>query len=163
MSSRAIFGAGCFWGVESAYRALRPILDVEVGYAGGDRADPTYEAVCSGSTGHAEVVRVEFDAAQISYEQLLETFFESHDPTQMNRQGPDVGTQYRSLVLAMDEDQASAARSAIEEAERAGRFGGRPIVTDVLMYDGSGNARFWRAEEYHQRYFEKKGIESCRI
>lgn len=144
-----MFGAGCFWGVEAAFRELPGVKDVTSGYSGGERAEPTYEDVCSGATGHAEVVEVEYDPDEVSYEQLLDKFWEVHDPTQLNRQGPDVGSQYRSAIFFHDREQEAAAiRSREEVQERTPR----PIVTEITPA-----SEFWRAEEYHQRYFERKG------
>jgi len=149
----ATFGAGCFWGVEAAFRELAGVVDTEVGYTGGNTDDPTYEDVCSGRTGHAEAVRVTFDPDRISYENLLEVFWRIHDPTQVNRQGPDVGTQYRSAIFPHSGEQASAARASKEERVRSGQR----IATSI---EPAG--RFWRAEEYHQRYLEKRGAARCR-
>ncbi len=151
MSEFAIFAAGCFWGVESAFRNVEGVVDVEAGYTGGHTANPTYEQVCSDTTGHAEAVRVEYDPRLVSYDRLLEVFFSIHDPTQKNRQGPDVGSQYRSAVFVRSPDQEKAAHEAIA---RLGNGGGlrRPVATEVVPA-----GPFWRAEEYHQRYDEKKG------
>ncbi len=146
---KATFGAGCFWGVESAFRELPGVSEVTSGYAGGERPEPTYGDVCSGDTGHAEVVEVEFDPERISYEQLLEKFWEIHDPTTPNRQGPDVGTQYRSAIFFHDPEQEAAAIRSRDERQARSR---RPIVTEV-----TSASDFWRAEDYHQRYFEKQG------
>jgi peptide-methionine (S)-S-oxide reductase len=155
--AQATFGAGCFWGVEVAFRQLRGVSDAAVGYAGGAVADPSYQQVCTGRTGHAEVVQVEYDPAQVSYEQLLDVFFANHDPTQLNRQGPDVGTQYRSVVFYHDEAQAQAARAAKEALQACGRYR-RPVVTEIVPF-----SNFFRAEEYHQRYLEKRGLASCAV
>jgi peptide-methionine (S)-S-oxide reductase len=152
----ATFAAGCFWGVEQAFREVPGVIDAESGYTGGTRVNPTYEQVCSGATGHAEAVRVAFDPAAVSYERLLEVFFGIHDPTTPNRQGPDVGSQYRSAIFTHSPEQENVARAAIEALRQAGKFG-RPIVTQV-----SPAPPFYRAEEYHQRYHEKHGG-SCRI
>ena len=145
----ATFGAGCFWGVESAFREIPGVTEVTSGYSGGDRPEPTYEAVCSGETGHAEVVEVEFDPGRVSYEELLERFWELHDPTTLNRQGPDVGTQYRSMILVHDAEQEAAAKRSRDEVQARTP---RPVVTEVVPV-----SEFWRAEEYHQRYFERQG------
>jgi peptide-methionine (S)-S-oxide reductase len=153
----ATFGAGCFWGVEAAFRGVPGVTSTTVGYAGGTLANPTYEQVCSGRTGHAEVVQVEYDPERIGYEQLLEVFWASHDPTQRNRQGPDVGTQYRSVIFAHDAEQERAAKAAKAELEAAGRHR-RPIVTEIVPFAG-----FYRAEAYHQQYFEKRGLASCAV
>jgi peptide-methionine (S)-S-oxide reductase len=155
--AQATFGAGCFWGVEVAFRQLRGVSDAAVGYAGGAVPDPSYQQVCTGRTGHAEVVQVEYDPAQVSYEQLLDVFFANHDPTQLNRQGPDVGTQYRSVVFYHDEAQAQAARAAKEALQACGRYR-RPVVTEIVPF-----SNFFRAEEYHQRYLEKRGLASCAV
>ncbi len=149
----AIFGAGCFWGVEAAFRRLEGVIDTEVGYAGGDLPDPDYRTVCAGHTGHAEVVRVRFDPERLPYERLLELFFEIHDPTQLNRQGPDVGSQYRSIILASGPAQMAAAQAAKAALEASGRFAS-PIVTEIVEA-----GPFYRAEDYHQRYLEKRGLD----
>lgn len=153
----ATFGAGCFWGVEVAFRNIEGVTDAAVGYSGGTLPDPTYKEVCSHDTGHAEVIQVEFDPAQVSYETLLEAFWELHDPTQLDRQGPDVGSQYRSVVFFHTPEQRAAAEASKAELANSGRFR-RPIVTVV---EPAGP--FYRAEEYHQRYLEKRGLASCRI
>ena len=147
-TEKASFGAGCFWQVEAAYRELPGVLDTAVGYEGGHTENPTYEQVCTGTTGHAEVCQVSFDPERVSYEELVERFWEVHDPTQMNRQGPDVGTQYRSVIFTRSPEQE---RLATESRERAqGRFA-KPIVTTIEPATG-----FWRAEEYHQCYLERR-------
>lgn len=149
----ATFGAGCFWGVEARFRAQAGVVNVTVGYMGGHKAEPSYREVCTGNTGHAEVAQVEFDDAQVSYAQLLDLFFAMHNPTTRNRQGPDVGTQYRSVIFVHDEEQATSAREKITALAAAGRWNS-PIVTAVQPA-----GPFWRAEEYHQRYLEKNGQE----
>ena len=151
MHEQATFGAGCFWGVEAAFRRVPGVIDVAVGYSGGTLENPTYEDVCSHSTGHAEVVQVTFDAARVSYDELLEVFWGTHDPTTLNRQGPDVGTQYRSAIFFHTPEQEAAARASRDRRERSGHHG-RPIVTEITPA-----GPFYRAEEYHQRYFEKHG------
>lgn len=151
----AIFAGGCFWGVEADFREIPGVLDARVGYTGGDVEQPTYEAVCGGKTGHAEGVRVIFDPAQVSYETLVQKFFELHDPTTLNSQGPDVGHQYRSAIFTSSPEQAAAARRVRDELEQSGRFGS-PIVTEI---EPAGP--FWEAEEYHQRYLEKRGRRTC--
>jgi len=156
-TEKAMFGAGCFWGVESAFRAVAGVTQTAVGYSGGHLPNPTYQDVCSHRTGHAEVVLVEFDPAKVSYDQLLNTFWESHDPTQMNRQGPDIGTQYRSAIYFFSPQQEAAARASKQRLEASGKFR-RPIATEITPA-----GEFWRAEEYHQQYFEKRGIASCHI
>jgi peptide-methionine (S)-S-oxide reductase len=152
---KATFGAGCFWGVEAAFRETPGVSATSVGYSGGDLANPTYKDVCSGTTGHAEVVQVEFDPSRISYEELLEKFWEAHDPTTPNRQGPDIGTQYRSTIFFHTPEQEAAAIASREKAQ--GRWK-RPIVTEITPA-----SEFYRAEEYHQRYLEKQGLATCRI
>ena len=153
----ATFGAGCFWGVESFFREVPGVLDAACGYAGGALANPSYRQVCTDTTGHAEVVQVTFDPAKVSYDRLLEMFFANHDPTTLNRQGPDAGSQYRSVVFAHSPEQEAQARAKIEALTKAGRFR-RPIVTAVEPFKN-----FYRAEEYHQRYFEKNGLPSCHV
>ena len=153
--AKATFGAGCFWGVESAFRELKGVSDVAVGYMGGTLENPSYKDVCTDRTGHAEVVQVDFEPAQVSFEQLVRVFFEIHDPTTLNRQGPDWGTQYRSVIFFHDAEQEAAARKIVEELGRSGHFP-RKIVTQIAPA-----TEFWRGEEYHQRYFEKHGIPSC--
>jgi len=149
MSETATFAAGCFWGVEERFRKLPGVLDAEVGYTGGWKPDPTYHDVCTDKTGHAESVRVTFDPDVISYEQLVTAFFAMHDPTTLNRQGPDVGTQYRSVIFAENAEQEAVARSVLERMQ-AQRNGKRRIVTEVVPA-----TTFYRAEDYHQRYNEK--------
>ena len=152
---KANFGAGCFWGVEVAFRKIEGVLDTAVGYEGGDTENPTYKEVCYEDTGHAEVVEVTFDPAQVSYEDLLAVFWDNHDPTTLNRQGPDVGSQYRSAIFFHSPEQKAAALKSKKEQADSGRFRG-PIVTVI-----EPAATFYRAEEYHQRYLEKKGLASC--
>jgi peptide-methionine (S)-S-oxide reductase len=147
MTEKATFGAGCFWGVEAAFRKVEGVVDVTVGYSGGTFENPTYGDVCSGTSGHAEVVEVEYDPSKVSYEELLEVFWENHDPTTPNRQGPDVGTQYRSAIFFHTPEQEAAAHASKEKAQA--RFK-NPIVTEITPA-----SEFYRAEEYHQRYFEK--------
>ena len=153
--AKATFAAGCFWGVEDAFRQVRGVTDATVGYTGGHTANPTYREVCSDRTGHAEAVEVEFDPQQVSYHELLAAFFQMHDPTQLNRQGPDYGTQYRSAIFFQDAEQEAAARAAKQALERAGTFK-RPIVTEIVAA-----GPFYRAEEYHQQYLKKRGLDSC--
>jgi peptide-methionine (S)-S-oxide reductase len=155
MREEAIFAAGCFWGVESDFRELPGVLDARVGYTGGDVPHPTYEAVCGGKTGHAEGVKVVFDPEAISYETLVRKFFELHDPTTPNRQGPDVGHQYRSAIFVLSGAQGRTAREVRDELEQSGRFPS-PIVTEI-----EPAREFWEAEEYHQRYLEKSGRRVC--
>lgn len=155
MTKTATFGAGCFWGVEVAFRNIDGVKDAVAGYAGGTTERPTYQEVCTDTTGHAEVVQVTFDDAEVSYDRLLDAFWELHDPTQLNRQGPDVGRQYRSAIFAHDDEQRRAAEASRERAQSRFR---RPIVTEI------GDAvPFWPAEEYHQRYLEKRGLATCKV
>ena len=156
-SEKATFGAGCFWGVEARFSEMHGVLDSVVGYEGGVLEHPTYKEVCSDRTGHAEVVEVRFDPARVGYEQLLDAFFSLHDPTQMNRQGPDWGTQYRSVIFTHTDAQAAQARAKISELNVSGTFR-KPIATLVEPAQ-----TFWKAEEYHQRYLEKRGMVSCQI
>jgi peptide-methionine (S)-S-oxide reductase len=154
----AVFGAGCFWGVESAFRALDGVVDVTVGYAGGTVDQPTYRMVCSGKSGHAEVVQIEYDPSRVSFEKLLELFWQIHDPTTLNRQGPDIGTQYRSVIFYSDQREKAAAEESKRRLDESGRFR-RPVVTQILPA-----AEFYPAEDYHQRYYERMGIApSCGI
>lgn len=153
----ATFGAGCFWGVESEFRGVEGVRDAIVGYEGGATANPTYHDVCTDETGHAEVVQVEYDPAIVSFDRLLDVFFALHDPTTANRQGPDVGSQYRSVVFTHDDDQKRSAEAKIASLTADGRFR-RPIVTQVVPSE-----KFYRGEEYHQRYLEKHGRASCSI
>jgi peptide-methionine (S)-S-oxide reductase len=155
--AKATFAAGCFWGVEDAFRQVKGVTSAAVGYIGGTTKNPTYKDVCTGRTGHAEAVEVNFDPNQVSYRELLAVFFQSHDPTTMNRQGPDHGTQYRSTIFSHDAEQEAAARESKAALDKAGVFK-RPIVTDITPA-----TEFYRAEEYHQQYFEKQGIKSCHL
>ena len=157
MTEKATFGAGCFWGVEETFRKVKGVTSTAVGYAGGATANPTYEDVCTDRTGHAEVVHVEYDPAQVSYDQLLDVFWSSHDPTTLNRQGPDVGTQYRSAIFYHTPGQKAAAEASRERQQKGGRFR-RPVATEVTPA-----ATFWRAEDYHQQYLEKRGLGSCHV
>ncbi len=151
--AKATFAAGCFWGVEHQFRQVPGVVDATVGYTGGGADHPTYEDVCSGRTGHAEAVEIDFDPATVSYAQLVEMFFRIHDPTQHNRQGPDVGTQYRSAIFVHDHEQESTAAAVMARAQ--GRFR-RPIVTEIAPA-----GRFWPAEDYHQGYYRKQGLKFC--
>jgi len=155
--AKAMFAAGCFWGVEAAFRQVPGVSDVAVGYSGGTTQSPTYQQVCSGATGHAEVVEVTYDPEQVSYDALLETFWASHDPTQKNRQGPDIGTQYRSAVFTYDDGQQRQAAASKAALDASGRLR-RPVATEITPA-----GPFWRAEESHQRYFEKHGIAACAV
>jgi len=148
---KATFGAGCFWGIEAGFRKVKGVSDVTVGYAGGSTDNPTYEQVCSGMTGHAEVVEVNFDSDQVSFEELLEVFWQIHDPTTLNRQGPDIGTQYRSAIFYHSNSQLEFAKNSLAKLTASGRFS-NPVVTEITEHKS-----FYRAEEYHQRYFEKMG------
>ena len=149
--AKATFGAGCFWGVEAAFRRLNGVNEAFSGYAGGDKDNPTYEEVCTGRTGHAEVVEVDYDPDKITYSELLDTFWAVHDPTTLNRQGPDVGTQYRSAIYFHTSEQQEAARSSLLSQSESGKYR-NPIVTEITQA-----STFYKAEEYHQRYFEKHG------
>jgi peptide-methionine (S)-S-oxide reductase len=155
LSETATFGAGCFWGVEVAFRNVPGVVDTAVGYEGGTLANPTYEDVCSKTTGHAEVVQVEFDPDEVSYNELLDVFWDVHDPTQVNRQGFDIGSNYRSVIFFHSPEQQE---QALESKARAqGRFD-KPIATEITPASD-----FWRAEEYHQQYLVKRGVATCRI
>lgn len=156
-TEKATFGAGCFWGVEARLNELSGVLDTMTGYEGGSLENPTYKDVCTDSTGHAEVVQVTFDPARISFDSLLDAFFSLHDPTQRNRQGPDWGTQYRSVIFTHTEDQRREAEAKIAELNAAGIF--RNTVATVV----EPAATFWKAEEYHQRYLEKRNMVTCHI
>jgi peptide-methionine (S)-S-oxide reductase len=153
VEKKATFGAGCFWGVEAAFRRLEGVTGTRVGYAGGTVANPSYEQVCSDATGHAEVVEVTYDDEQVPYEQLLAVFWAEHDPTQLNRQGPDVGSQYRSVIFVHDAEQRAAAEASREQVQS--RIS-RPVVTQI-----EDALPFWEAEDYHQQYLEKRGLASC--
>ena len=153
----ATFGAGCFWGVEATFRQIRGVKATAVGFMGGTLDKPTYEDVCYRGTGHAEVVQVQFDPELVAYSQLLDVFWENHDPTTLNRQGPDVGEQYRSAVFYHTPEQQEAAVASKERLEREGRFS-RPIVTQIVPA-----MTFYEAEEYHQQYLEKRGLSTCHI
>ncbi len=155
--ANATFAAGCFWGVEDVFAQVKGVKSTAVGYTGGTKVDPTYKEVCTGTTGHAEAIEVDFDPAQVSYRELLAIFFQSHDPTTLNRQGPDFGTQYRSAIFFHDAEQEAAARDAKASLEKAGIFK-RPIVTQIVPA-----TPFYRAEEYHQKYFAKNGLKSCHL
>jgi methionine-S-sulfoxide reductase len=153
MEKTAMFGAGCFWGVEAAFRRLDGVSGTRVGYAGGSVPNPTYEQVCTDRTGHAEVVEVTYDDSVVPYEQLLAVFWAEHDPTQLNRQGPDVGSQYRSVIFVQDDEQR---REAEASRDRVQARLSRPVVTQI-----EDAPPFWEAEDYHQRYLEKRGLASC--
>jgi peptide-methionine (S)-S-oxide reductase len=155
--NKATFAAGCFWGVEHAFRQVPGVSETAVGYAGGAVENPTYEQVCTGTTGHAEVVQVEFNPLKVTFEQLLDLFWECHDPTTLNRQGPDRGTQYRSAIFCHDDSQVAAAEESKQRQQQSGKHANE-IVT-VIEPAGP----FHRAEEYHQQYLEKRGQASCRL
>ena len=154
---KATFGAGCFWGVEAAFRRVPGVVATLVGYCGGNTENPTYKEVCTDSTGHAEVVEVTFDPARVAYEKLLEVFWDSHDPTTPNRQGVDVGSQYRSVIFHRSPAQEATARASKEQLDKSGKLR-RPIVTQIVPA-----VPFYKAEEYHQRYLEKRGLATCHI
>ncbi|HSU58235.1 MAG TPA: peptide-methionine (S)-S-oxide reductase MsrA [Bryobacteraceae bacterium] len=157
MTEKATFGAGCFWGVEANFREIDGVLDAVSGYEGGHTPNPTYKDVCTDRTGHAEVVQVEYEPAKVSYDKLLDVFWSSHDPTQVNRQGPDTGTQYRTVIFFHTPQQEQAARASKSSLEASGRFR-RPIATAIEPAQ-----TFYRAEEYHQQYLVKRGLRHCHI
>ena len=154
---KATFGAGCFWGVEAEFRKVQGVKATIVGYEGGAMSNPSYQDVCTNKTGHAEVVQVEYDPTEVTYVDLLKVFWDNHDPTQVNRQGPDVGTQYRSVIFYHSEEQRQAAEASKKERAESGRYR-RQIATQIVPAED-----FWRAEEYHQQYLEKRGLASCHI
>ena len=156
-TEKATFGAGCFWGVEATFRQVPGVVDAAVGYEGGTMPNPTYKDVCTDETGHAEVVEVTFDPSRVSYDRLLDVFWENHDPTQKNRQGPDVGKQYRSAIFFHSAAQRDAAIASKERLEKSGKLR-RPVATEITPA-----STFWRAEDYHQRYLEKRGLANCHI
>jgi peptide-methionine (S)-S-oxide reductase len=155
--AKATFAAGCFWGVEATFRQLPGVISTRVGYTGGKTASPTYKEVCTDRTGHAEAVEIEYDPAKLSYDKLLEVFWENHDPTQLNRQGPDWGTQYRSAIFFHTPEQEAEAKASKEQLGKSRRFS-KPIVTQIVPA-----VTFFEAEDYHQQYLEKKGLASCHI
>ena len=155
MAEIATFGAGCFWGVEAAFQRVSGVVDTTVGYSGGETPNPTYKDVCTDETGHAEVVQVTFDPRKVSYEQLLDVFWQAHDPTQVNRQGPDFGTQYRSAIFFHSPEQEAAAKQSRAALEASGKLK-RSIATEITPA-----STFYRAEEYHQKYLEKRGLAHC--
>ena len=157
MTELATFGAGCFWGVEVTFRNVRGVKNALAGYLGGTLANPTYKDVCTGRTGHAEVVQVEYDPAEVGYDKLLDAFWENHDPTTLNRQGPDVGTQYRSAIFYHTPEQKQLAEESKKRLEASGKFR-RRIVTEITEA-----TTFYPAEDYHQRYLEKRGLASCHV
>ncbi len=157
MTEIAIFAAGCFWGVEQTFRDTKGVVETEVGYTGGHKDNPAYEEVCRKSTGHAEAVRVTFDPAIVSYDSLLDVFWECHNPTQINRQGPDVGDQYRTAIFTVNEAQKNAAEASRDKLNASGRFD-KPVATVIEPL-----SKWWKAEEYHQQYFEKRGGGACHV
>jgi len=156
---KAFFGAGCFWGVEETFRTTKGVVSTSVGYMGGHTENPTYEKVCSGKTGHAETVEVTYDPSVISYKELLNIFWNNHDPTTLNRQGPDIGEQYRSIIFYYDEEQMKTAIDSKEELNKSNAYG-REIVTEIVS---SSEFKFYMAEDYHQQYLKKRGKSSCRF
>jgi peptide-methionine (S)-S-oxide reductase len=157
MTEKATFAAGCFWGVEVTFRNVDGVIDAKVGYTGGHTDDPTYKEVCTDTTGHAEAVEVVFDPERVSYEELLQVFWENHDPTQVNRQGPDHGTQYRTAIFYHSPEQQETAERSKAALDASGELP-RPVATEITPA-----ATFWPAEEYHQRYLEKRGQASCKV
>jgi len=155
--AKATFGAGCFWGVEEVFRTTEGVNDTSVGYMGGTTDNPTYEQVCTDTTGHAEVVQVDYDESKIDFAALIDIFFENHNPTQLNYQGPDHGTQYRSVIFAENDAQRTVAEEKIAALQASGRFK-KDIVTTIEPL-----APYWPAEEYHQKYLQKRGMTSCHI
>ncbi len=158
MTETATFAAGCFWGVEASFRRVKGVISTRVGYTGGTTDHPTYREVCTGRTGHAEAVEITFDPAVISYRELLDVFWSIHDPTQLNRQGPDTGTNYRSVIFYHTGTQKLLAKESKEHLQASRRFGSRRIVTEIVAAEV-----YWPAEEYHQQYFEKQGRSGCHI
>jgi len=156
-TEKATFGAGCFWGVEAAFRQIKGVQATAAGFMGGRTRDPSYEDVCYRDTGHAEVVEVEYDPGRVSYGTLLDVFWENHDPTQLNRQGPDIGDQYRSAIFFHTPEQEAAAKASKSARDASGRHR-RPIVTEITPA-----GEFYAAEEYHQQYLEKRGLSTCHI
>lgn len=158
MTERATFAAGCFWGVEETFRKVNGVRSTTVGYTGGTTKNPTYEEVCTDKTGHAEAVQVEYDPSVVSYEDLLKVFWESHDPTTPNRQGPDFGSQYRSAIFYHDDKQKTAAMASRDKLKVSDRFNRKHIVTEIVTAK-----EFYRAEDYHQQYLQKRGLAHCRL
>jgi peptide-methionine (S)-S-oxide reductase len=155
--AKATFAAGCFWGVEATFRQMPGVISTRVGYTGGNTANPTYKQVCTDTTGHAEAVEIDYDPAKLSYDKLLDVFWENHDPTQLNRQGPDWGKQYRSAIFFHTPEQEAAAKASKQQLENSHRFS-KPVVTQIVPA-----VTFFEAEDYHQQYLEKKGLASCHI
>ncbi|HEX8598145.1 MAG TPA: peptide-methionine (S)-S-oxide reductase MsrA [Chloroflexia bacterium] len=156
-NAKATFGAGCFWGVEAAFRQVKGVISTSVGYSGGEYQNPSYSDVCTGRTGHAEVVEVVYDPARVSYDDLLRVFWDNHNPTTLNRQGPDIGTQYRSAIFFHTPEQEAAARDSMSALDSSGRYG-RASVTQI-----EAASQFYPAEDYHQQYLEKRGLSTCHI
>ena len=156
-TEKATFAAGCFWGVEAAFRQVEGVRSTAVGYTGGTLKNPTYHDVCTDATGHAEAVEVTYDPSEVAYDDLLRVFWQNHDPTTLNRQGPDVGTQYRSAIFFHDAEQEAAAKASKEALQKSGTYK-KPIVTEIVPA-----SEFWQAEEYHQLYLEKRGLAHCTI
>ncbi|MGF7117457.1 peptide-methionine (S)-S-oxide reductase MsrA [Methanobacterium oryzae] len=156
---KAAFAAGCFWGIEEEFRNTKGVVSTAVGYMGGHTENPTYEKVCSGQTGHAETVEVTYDPSLVSYDELLNVFWQIHDPTTLNRQGPDIGEQYRSVIFYYEREQEEAARASKEKLQNSGAFN-RDIVTEIVPAD---KFKFYMAEDYHQKYLQKRGMRSCRF
>ena len=154
---KATFAAGCFWGVEAAFRQVKGVIATTVGYTGGFLKNPTYQDVCANKTGHAEAVQIEYDPAKVSYEELLKVFWETHNPTTLNRQGPDIGTQYRSAIFFHTPEQKLAAVASKEKLQKSGKYK-QPVVTEIVQA-----AEFYKAEDYHQQYLEKRGLATCHI
>ena len=155
---KAMFGAGCFWGVEAAFRQIEGVTQTAVGYAGGSMEKPTYKDVCRAQTGHAEVVLVTYDPTKVNYKTLVDLFWKSHDPTQLNRQGPDVGSQYRSAIFYFNDEQKQIAAESMEQLQQSDLYKDRGIVTQI-----EAASAFWIAEDYHQQYLEKRGLSSCHL
>lgn len=154
----ATFASGCFWNVQESFGNLRGVIKTTVGYTGGHTENPTYEAVCSDKTGHAEVVQIEYNPAVISYRKLLQIFWQNHDPTTLNRQGPDTGSQYRSAIFYHTLEQKRSADISMKNLKKSGKYGGKSIVTDIKPAEA-----FYPAEEYHQKYLKKRGVGTCKV
>lgn len=156
-TQKADFAAGCFWGVEATFRQIKGVISTAVGYEGGTTKNPTYRDVCTGRTGHAETLQVEYDPSRVSYETLLNVFWENHNPTTLNRQGPDIGTQYRSAIFYHNDEQKAVALASKEQLDKSGKYK-RPVVTEIVPAQ-----TFYMAEDYHQQYLEKRGLSHCNI
>ena len=155
---KATFAAGCFWGVEAEFRQIKGVKSTQVGYSGGNMPHPSYEDVCTDRTGHAEAVEVTYDPKKVSYERLLQVFWENHDPTQMNKQGPDIGSQYRSVIFYHNQKQKKLAEESKQQMQKSAKYKNKKIVTEIVAA-----TEFYRAEEYHQKYLEKRGLSACPI